>query len=199
MSKALQKHSGDGQISAFLGLTPEERMDRLMETEAAILADVSGSMAMQDGGEGGREQRWTVMNRVLDATCTDMRGELVIVAFADEPVMVTEVVPQPDGMTDMGRAIRYLHRVRENLKRVVLISDGEPTVSTDELSPGESAVTAARNLGVRIDVVYIGSERNMKGHALLQRIATAGGGEYHEKPLTEPVLLAETVQRLLLT
>lgn len=188
-----------GAISARKGQSALSRMKHMMSASSALVCDISGSMNRRDAGEDFTETRWEVLVRIVDQLCRDM-DDLVLIAFNTEAQMVLETMPPPTGGTDIGKALRFVYPIADGLKKVVLLSDGLPVQSSDELSPKESALQAAQELvrkGIKLDVVYCGPPGG-EGSRFLQKLARAGNGKFNEWGLTMPTLLTDGLKQLLL-
>jgi hypothetical protein len=106
--------------------------------------------------------------------------EMRVVDFVSE-------VPEPQGGTPLHLAIDFARQ--KGVGRLLLISDGQPNDMA-------LAMTAARNFGGKIDVVYVGDPGDM-GSIFLDDLAKATGGQRFEGDLTDVRELENTVIGLL--
>jgi hypothetical protein len=171
---------------------PPKRVNDLVEADAVLVIDCSGSMRSTDAGPQHDEQRWTVMNNVAQSLLARLSGKLVVVAFNTDYQLVDGDLPEPGGGTDVGKVLAFLGADRlgtgESLsslyERVVLISDGEPTVSSVRgLDPEEAAIEATKTLRCPLDVVYVGPRTCGPGELFLSTLAKMTGGQCHERVL----------------
>ncbi len=183
---ALQK-AGAGHIQAHSGKTEEDFLKDMVEADAVVIADVSGSMGISDAGEDGKTERWAILVKALDKTAVAQK--IVIVAFSEDAQVVWGEVPRPNSTTNLAGALRYVREFASGDMKYVVISDGEPD---DE----KAALIAARDLGP-ISTIFCGP-RNGSGQKFLERLATVTKGRHRSQPLTSADQLSETVQTLLL-
>jgi hypothetical protein len=129
-----------------------------------ILIDCSGSMDLPVGDRRRIDLLADILCQVLPAT-PDAR----LVAFNDtvSPVASADRLPEPDGGTNLHRAFEHIAPWRP--RRVVLISDGEP-------SDRAAALRAARMLGCPIDCFHAGPENDRAAIAFLRNLALSGHG-----------------------
>lgn len=91
--------------------------------------------------------------------------------------------------TDLAGALRFAKMADVPDMRFVVISDGQP-------NDREAALKAARQIKARIDVVFVGPERDSHGRDFLAQLASVGRGEVAKVSVNE---LADTVERLMLS
>lgn len=173
------------------GMDEASMFNAIMDAKAALICDVSSSMGSNDSGEGGSEQRWSVMTRVVRNIVSEMEGKIAIIAFSDFPSLVTINMPQPNGSTNMAEALNFVAPLAATLEKIVLISDGEPT--SDE----SQTLQAAMRLGKRIDTVYCGP-RGGSGEKFLKKLAIQSGGTHCYLSLRDPLKLEAGLKTLLL-
>lgn len=178
------------------GVDEFEQLQKLIEADAALLVDVSGSMSNQDAGETATVSRWDVMVRTTRQLVQSMEGTLAVVAFNDTCQLVLQEMPPPMGSTDVGAVLRFVGPASAFLKQAILVSDGEPT--SGRPSPEESALSAAKSLKCGLDCVYVGPLGG-KGEKFLQKLAAHVGGSYQRYDLCKPAELVAGLKHLLLS
>lgn len=182
-------------MMADMAHNTQELAGKLRGVDAILLVDVSKSMNRRDAGIDGEQQRWDVLLTIIREVGQKMLHRLAVVAFNDEVWVVVNSIPQPDGMTDIARALKFLYPVAGLVRKTILISDGEPNIGHGD--PCAAAIKAAREFGGKLDVVYIGPEGG-DGRGVLQRIADAAGGGYYTQSLLKPNELTSLIIRLAL-
>jgi hypothetical protein len=138
---------------------------------AILLLDVSGSMSelMPDGRSKidhlrlavsqleSQDIRWVAFS---DDVYHDNNGKSIFTK--DEPI------PEPQGGTELYKGFMHLNSSRVfGFEKIILISDGLP------FAP-QSAVEHAKNAGVPVDVIYIGT--NTAGEEFMKSLASETGG-----------------------
>lgn len=94
------------------------------------------------------------------------------ICFSDK-IYTDNKIPEPSGSTDLARALRYISKMPDMPKRIVLVSDGEPNSECE-------ALDAATSLELPIDIIFIGDERRNgknKGWLFMEKLAEITGGE----------------------
>lgn len=157
----------------------QQTVNHLMGVRKVLLCDVSSSMLTRDAGPSGEKVRWDMLVEVLCDLVQAGGDEFAIVAFNEDVSLATVELPPASGLTDIGLALTYVLDYSEELERVVLLSDGQPTVG--EPTPKKAALAAARQLRCPLDVIYIGG--SLSGRGFLQELAQKGGGEYQDVDL----------------
>ena len=130
----------------------------------AVLCDTSASMAEI----AGSKPRIAHLHEAIDS----LAAETVTIAvefnsIAREFPWRSGVRFSPSGGTDLAAALCHLRSHRP--RRTIVISDGEPQ--------GEAAaLAAAKSITGRIDVIFVGDERNTRARDFLLSLARSTGG-----------------------
>lgn len=134
-----------------------------------VLADVSPSMSMTDGGSRERKTRFDLLKEALSG----LPKSVQIVAFSNTASLVGLEGLRIDhnGTTALHLAIELAARSKP--VRTIIISDGEPD---DE----RKALSAVEQLTGVVDVVYCGSPNNAQARRFLESLARTGMGGYYE-------------------
>jgi hypothetical protein len=116
-----------------------------------------------------------------------------LLAFSDriEVVEDPEHLPEPNGGTHLHAALMHAATMRP--KRLVVISDGEP-------SDAPAALRAARALTCTIDAFFVGNEDDREAVAFMRALAKCGRGlgRAAVADLTDPARLTNELRRVLL-
>ena len=133
-----------------------------------VLADVSISMSMRDGGSREGKTRFALLREALQSLPAGVK----IVAFSDEAHVTTvEAIRLEEGCTALHKAIRLAATFSP--VRTVIISDGEPDSEND-------AQEAVENLTGIVDVVYCGDPKNVVASRFLESLARVGAGGFYK-------------------
>ena len=164
------------EVSGGLVARPSTIALALMNAEAMVLVDCSGSMGAEDAGPDSNRARYQMAQEALDNLQQAFPGKIAIVAFAgDQAGLVPDgVLPTPMGDTPMFRAMQeYYPKAISMKQKFVLISDGEPT---DNAS---GCIELARQYQYPIHAIFVGSGRDINGgREFMQRLASISGGEF---------------------
>jgi len=163
-----------------------------------VVVDISGSMATQDGADGN--SRLAVVKRVLTSFSDSRQGDrLGLIVFADKPYiqaplsadlqtwnqLLQRTVTGPAGQNTaigdaLGLALQHFEHSSIDEKVVLLLTDGSDNRS---LVPPQEAALIAKQRGVRIFSVAIGSQNNLPDAPVdldtLQAIASLSGGQFY--------------------
>ncbi|MCO5169869.1 MAG: VWA domain-containing protein [Planctomycetes bacterium] len=183
-------HAGDGLVDLVVGVTVDDDAARRGPVDLALVVDTSGSMA----GVIGLVRRATL--GVIERLGPDDR--LVLVTYSDDARTVFQgaVTPASRGQVEAavarfvaargtniaagleaGRAgLRALGARPGRTARLLLLSDGAPTVGETSPAALTRAAAALRQDGVALSSVGLGVDY---GEALMAAMADAGGGEFH--------------------
>jgi len=152
------------------------------------IVDVSGSMAIRDARDN--QSRYDVALQELATLQHQHPGEVAVLAFSSKVEFIPGGVPPLFGEgTNLAGALRFATMADAPGLRFVVISDGQPDSK-------EEALKAARAINARIDVVYVGPERDSAGRDFLAQLASMGHGQVAKVSINE---LASTVERLMLS
>lgn len=157
-----------GSIAAVAQDTGRPLAMTMMDVDAVVIVDTSGSMSAYDSRGG--QQRYDVACQELAALQARLPGKLAIVSFSDIALLCP--TGRPDflgGGTNLAGALRYARTFDVDGVRFIVVSDGEPDSKTDALAE------AARISG-RIDTIYVGPESGA-GREFLARLANVSGGK----------------------
>ncbi len=130
--------------------------------DSIFLLDVSGSMDTQVDKERKIDHLRKVMTKYP-------KGRKICFATKPYDEEHSKTIPEPDGGTDLARAIIYVQKMYA-FKKIVLVSDGEPD---DDIA----AIRAAKACNVPIDIIYIGKEKG-RGASFMAMLARETGGKY---------------------
>lgn len=125
-----------------------------------FLLDVSGSMEDEIHNVRKIDSLREVMGKYPDANKT---------CFSTD-VSNCDKIPEPNGGTNLARALRFVKSVNPTPERVILVSDGEPDSKSD-------AKRAAVELGIPIDIIFIGEEKS-DGHWFMEELAELTRGQH---------------------
>jgi hypothetical protein len=142
-------------------VSDQQKRNDAAGTSSVVLADTSSSM--NDLADGGRRR----IDVLRDALVGIVYDQLIAFSAGAEAVPGPSHLPEPMGNTALHLALDEASRFRP--ATTLVVSDGEP--DNEEL-----ALTAARRLSGRIDVIFCGPERNVRARAFLMRLAAVGGG-----------------------
>lgn len=166
-------------LDAFLGNTDT----------VFLLIDTSGSMASPVSYDNPEQRRIDALRIVVSNL---QQGEPIpMIAFGgpwDAPVRFVDLVPEPEGGTPLHSAIEMAKTY--GATRLVVISDGMPDLR-------EQSLTAAREFGGRIDVVFIGAGENDPGSMFMNELARATGGTRQSGDASDTKALTGTIIGLL--
>ena len=129
-------------------------------SDTVFLLDVSGSMS----AKVGKERKIDHLRNVMESYPTATKF-----CFSDD-VYDDKDIPEPSNSTDLAKGFRYLRNTGLKPKRVVLVSDGEPN---DEYS----ALNAAKEVALPIDIIFIG-DKGSRGERFMEKLASASGGKH---------------------
>lgn len=133
-----------------------------------VIADVSPSMEVRDGGSREGKTRFSLLKDALRSLPSGIR----IIAFSDAAEETTvERIKIEGGSTALHKAIRLA--ASYSPVRTVIISDGEPDSE-------EEARKAVEGLTGIVDVVYCGDPKNEQASKFLESLAKAGAGGYYK-------------------
>ena len=137
------------------------------QEQLVILADVSYTMAVRDAGRRGEEERIAVLRRGLGRALAELPHARIL-AFASDVAEVNSpaVLPEPEGWTDLARALRTARRFRPGF--TLVISDGDPDDKVE-------ALAARDELPGCIGVHYCGPSYNHEAIAFMQRLVRGRG------------------------
>ena len=161
-----------GSLKAIADAGGMDVMSVLMDVEAIILLDQSGSMAAHDTRDG--RSRYNVADEELQNLQAMYPGKLALVEFSDRAQFC------PGGMpTRMGRGTNMIAPLEwivasgaDGLFDIIMVSDGEP----DEES---RTLDFARRMKGAIHTIHIGPDGGY-GADFLRRLAAATGGRRFE-------------------
>lgn len=157
-----------GSISAVAQDSGRPLALAMMDVDAVVIVDTSGSMGVHDSRDG--QQRYDVACQELAALQARMPGKLAIVSFSDTALLCPTGVPSYlGGGTNLAGALRYAKTFDVDGVRFIVVSDGEPDSERD-------ALTEAARISGRIDTIYVGPEMG-SGREFLARLANASGGK----------------------
>jgi len=125
-----------------------------------FLLDVSGSMDSYINNIRKIDSLRDVMRNYPDAHKT---------CFSSN-VLNSDRIPEPDGTTNLASALRFVKSVTPSPERIVLVSDGEPNSISD-------ARKAASELGLPIDIIFIGN-KGCEGEKFMEELAKMTGGQH---------------------
>jgi len=142
--------------------------EAIMEAEAIVLIDMSGSMGAQDMGG---KARYEVAQEQLARLQGRMPGAVGVISFSTSPVFVPDGIPVfSAGSTNLARALEFAKVADVEGMRFIVISDGFP--DSESL-----ALDVARRYTNKIDTVFIGPADDTIGQDFLRQLAAAGGGK----------------------
>lgn len=162
-----------------------ERLDSA-GSSVVLVCDTSGSMAESAGGR----TKYDHLQEAVDSLKQSI-PDAVIVSFNSFASVVYGPLPMPSGGTALDIALD--EAARHSPRKTIVVSDGEP-------NDPNKALEAARRVPGTIDVIYCGSDTNLKAIEFMRRLAREGAGSMvvHDLvKLNRPQLAAE-VRRLAL-
>lgn len=177
-----------GSLSALARQNNKSIAETFVNCDVIVIVDVSGSMAANDSR--GERSRYDVACEELAKLQANLPGKVGVIAFSSTVMFVPGGQPPfLGGGTNLAGALRFTRVADVPGMRFFLISDGEPNNE-------EEALKAATQYKNKIDVIYVGPERNPRGRDFLTKLANTTGG----KTVTADCVreLAATVERLLL-
>lgn len=185
MSKSLVVKGSLSEIATRDNLSISQA---LLDVDAFVIVDTSGSMSERDA-PGGRS-RYRAACDELQGLQLDNPGKLAVVAFSSAVCFCPDGIPHNyGGGTDMAKALEFVFPYDATGVAFYLISDGEPDSESDTLR-------VARKFTSRIHTIYIGSERwGSHGREFLRDLALETGGT--SATSEAPAMLREPVQVLL--
>ena len=177
----LNKYSGSVAKGSVLdkanetGITLEEA---IMDAEAVIIVDVSGSMGayIQDNAVVKFDRplqgktRYDLAVEALEHYQIQLKGKILVVAFSSTTVFCANGYPSYlGGTTKMDIALEFC-RAADDIPGMnfILISDGEP-------DDPQSALREARKYKNKIHTVFIG-DKHWGGEVFLKELSDATGG-----------------------
>jgi hypothetical protein len=165
-----------GSLTDVMGNGKLDLADAIMEVEAVVIVDVSGSMDAHDSVGGKR--RYDVACEELERLQNKYPGKVAVVAFSDEPAFCPDGVPTwQGGGTRMRDALEFAQVVDDAGLKFILISDGCP-------DDRQGTIEAAKSYKSTIDVIYVGPEDEDEDHGgdwgrkFLTELSEASGGEF---------------------
>jgi hypothetical protein len=137
--------------------------------QIVVLADVSPSMEVRDGGSREGKKRINLLREALSGLPKGIK----IIAFSDEARVTTAegIRVNEYGSTALHKAIDLAATF--DPVRTVIISDGEPDSE-------EEAERAIEGLTGIVDVVYCGDPDSERASKFLESLAKAGAGGFYE-------------------
>lgn len=162
-------------------------------TNAAIIVivDTSGSMAASDSR--GHKTRYAVACEELATLQKNNPGKIAVISFSSDAMFCPGGVPHNYGQgtsVHLGLDFAKIADGLPSLKRIVLISDGEP-------DNRQAALDSAKTFKTKIDCIFVGPETEQAGRAFLNELAKASGGQSITSAAAQD--LAGKVERLMLT
>lgn len=142
----------------------------IMEAEAVILVDTSGSMSAYDGMPKTRYERSV---DALEYYQKQISGKILVLSFSEETIFCPNGYPAyQGGSTNMVEALVYA-KIADNVPdmNIILISDGEPNNMLDTLD-------VAKTFKNKINTVFIGPEDSRAGADFLRKLSEATGGQH---------------------
>ena len=130
-----------------------------------FLLDVSGSMDNIVDGKRKIDHLRSIMADYPDAKMICFSSEV----FKGKNNMPMPI-PEPNGSTDLAKALKTIKSEKMSSERIVLVSDGEP----DDKA---LALNSAQQLNLPIDIIFIGEEKS-DGEAFMEQLAKQTGGQH---------------------
>jgi Mg-chelatase subunit ChlD len=179
-----------GSLSAIAKSENSSIAEVFLGAEIIVLLDWSGSMVARDAG-GGKSRKQVAQEHLVRLQEAHP-GKVGLICFADYPIFCPNGSPlNCGGCTALEKALRYVKPVDDTDTKIVIVSDGLPN---DE----EETLRVARTFKTKLDVIYIGDERDPTGgRVFLQKLAEATGGQFFKAD--SPGLLVPSVETLMLT
>jgi Mg-chelatase subunit ChlD len=173
----ISKHTGQALAETFLSV------------DAILMVDTSGSMESEDAP--GNISRHDAAEAELKRLQAQLPGKIAVISFSDVALFCPGGLPtRLNGGTHVCEALRLVKPADDCGIRFFLISDGQP-------HDGAEALRLARRFKSKIDVIYIGPERDiLGGRKWLEELARCTGGKSVKSDA--PGMLAQPVQTLLL-
>jgi Mg-chelatase subunit ChlD len=186
MSKALVK----GSLGAIAEQENKSLAESFLTCDTLLLADMSGSMGAKDA-QGGLTRYEAAENDVIRLQ-NNHEGKIALISFSDDVLFCPNGKPYRfGGSTNLTRALKYIKPVDNIGVKIILISDGLP-------NQPEKALSVAKTFKSKIDVVYVGDERDLLGgRKFLEKLAKATGGSFSKSD--SPGLLESQVETLMLS
>lgn len=161
-----------GSLSAVADGSKASLAEGMMDIDALLVIDVSGSMANRDAPEG--ISRYDAAEKELRELQKSMPGKIGVIGFSNVAEFCPGGVPRRIGNgTDMAKALRMV-LAWDGLASIILISDGQPDSESEVLD-------VASRFKHKIDCVYIGSSGATvwggNGENFLKSLAAATGGQ----------------------
>lgn len=171
-------------VKAALGVVPKEAPP----LELAIVVDRSGSMSGHRLTNAIAAARGLV-SRLRDGdlvsiTAYDDRSELLVPPTRISSFNRSDVLRRIDGIVAGGNtciscglesAMSQLAARTDGVKRIVLLSDGEPTAGVRDVSGFATIATRARNLGASISAIGVDVDYNER---IMSQIARGSNGRH---------------------
>jgi hypothetical protein len=195
MGTTIQGRNGAGALTVN-GKNAVQVVVDLMDVEAILICDTSSSMDDHDAGKEHNQRRFDVMAAAVAELRRAMHERLAVVAFNDSHELVAGDLSEPDGCTNMVGVLEFVQPISGMLRKIVLLSDGEPTAG--EPDPETATLRAARKIQCPLDVVYCGPAGS-RAENFLRSLAQAGKGSYERVALLTAHGMAESIQTKLLT
>lgn len=159
----------EGSVQAVAQASGQSIAESFVMCDVIVIVDTSGSMAQRDSR--GEQSRYEVACEDLEAIQKSMPGRVAVISFSGEVEFCPGGIPvYKGGSTDLAKALRFAKMADVAGCRFILISDGEPD------NP-EDAMSVAKTYTARIDVVYVGPEKNPVGRFFLEKLANVSGGK----------------------
>jgi len=157
-----------GSLSQIAAQNGKSIAETFLNADVVILVDTSGSMNTCDA-RGGKP-RYDVACEELKTLQSTLPGKIAVLAFSSDVQFCPSGIPfQFDGMTDLGKALKFAKVADVTGMRFIVISDGEPDSE-------DHALNVAKTYKNRIDTIFVGSEGGA-GQAFLKKLAKASGGQ----------------------
>jgi len=162
-----------GSLSQQATAKGQALAETFVNADAIVLVDTSRSMGMSDGFENTRYERAC---DELAKIQKSMPGKIAVLSFSDEVMFCPAGIPwNYEAGTDLAAALKFAKVADVPEMRFIVISDGEPTDGSGNLSPEQYCIQIAKTFKNHIDTIYIGRE-NGSGQDFLARLAKASGG-----------------------
>jgi Mg-chelatase subunit ChlD len=178
-----------GSLSAIAQHTGQALAETFLSVDAILMVDTSGSMESEDAP--GNISRHDAAEAELKRLQAQLPGKIAVISFSDIAIFCPGGLPtRLNGGTHVCEALRLVKPADDTGIRFFLISDGQP-------HDGAEALRLARRFKSKIDVIYIGPERDiLGGRKWLEELANATGGKLETS--NAPGMLGQPVERLLL-
>ena len=159
-----------GSLSAIAAKNNISLAESFMACDALILLDLSGSMEASDTPSG--DTRASVATEHLIRLQKDHPGKIGLICFADYPLFCPAGIPQDCGSsTRLDKALEYVLPADDCGMKIIVISDGSP-------NDPEKCLKVAKEFKNKIDVIFVGSERDYdQGRKFLEQLAAITGGK----------------------